>query len=104
MGDEEKESIKREISQDLGRGYYKMSQAKIITLIGCTITACLTVFGGILYLEKDLAEIHTTDAVQDSKITELNSQKNNLWSAIGSIDLRLNNQKNDTTTNTRTVQ
>jgi hypothetical protein len=90
MSQEDYDKLKSEIHNDLSKGYYKMSQTKIISLIGCTITACLTIFGGILYVSrsldsstncciqnsKDIIELKQKDQILDKKYYELNDKIN----------------------------
>ena len=38
--------------RDVSKDYYRMSQIKIISLIGCTITLCISVFGVALHVDR----------------------------------------------------
>ncbi len=88
MSDKEKEAL---LNDDLGRGYYKMSQTKIITLIGCTITVCLTIFGGVTYVDRNLTthDIQIKQNTIDIRDSRIDIKA--LWQENNNIRDKINN-------------
>ena len=84
MSKQELDSIKEDLRQDLSGHYYKMTQAKIITIIGCTITACTFFIGGIVWLNTSL----TTDRIE---IIQCKANDAALFGKCDNLQVQINN-------------
>jgi len=86
MSQEEKD----ELDRNLGHGYYKMSQTKIIALVGCTVSICLTVFGAVLYIDRSITR--NSIEIEQNKIDIQNAKVDNarLWGKCSELDNKLN--------------
>lgn len=85
MNEEEIKKLKEELKNDLGNGYYKMSQAKMITLIGCTITFSMTVFAFYAHNDVDIAVLKADNAASKTEIQSLKSTVNSLQAQINNL-------------------
>lgn len=97
MSEIEKEALKKEISQDLTKSYFKFTLPHLITLLGCTVTICCSIFGGVLYLERVL-NYHLNLINDNSKnisinlnsINQLKSVQVDLWREDDNLQGQIN--------------
>ena len=89
-----------ERGEDLSKGYYKMSQAKIITVIGCTISACLTAFGFYNSLPDTIQKLNEKISNQKVQIENLQIQvqdckdeERSIWQEIGNLQNEINQKR-----------
>lgn len=82
MDENEKQILKDELKYDLNKGYYKMSQAKIISLIGCTITICISCFGVGIYIDRHFTRYDDKIEQLNSKFEDLKNKQENMWKYI----------------------
>ncbi len=90
MSQEEHESIKQEILDHLSKKTYKLSIATIITIVGGTVSVCLSMFGVALHVDRSInSEI--TQTIQNTKdILESKKTERDLWLEANTLQNEIN--------------